>query len=123
MPPIHLIGFCTFFRACGGNGSASRTLSVEPVVLIADEAVPALDVSIKAQVLGLLDNACRKHSLAVLFITHHLRGAVQICDRIIVLQDGRLVEQGLIREACANPREPYTRELLAAAPGRVQSSA
>ena len=101
----------------------ARALAMEPVILIADEAVSALDVSVQAQVLDLLDDVRRKFSLAMLFITHDLRVAAQICDRITVMHDGRVVEQGLTAEVYANPQEPYTRELLAAAPGRVRSSA
>ena len=101
----------------------ARALAMEPVILIADEAVSALDVSVQAQVLNLLDDVRRKFSLAMLFITHDLKVAAQICDRITVMHDGRVVEQGLTAEVYANPQEPYTRELLAAAPGRVQLSA
>lgn len=91
---------------------------MEPKVLIADEAVSALDVSVQAQVLELLDDVRKKFDLAMLFITHDLRVAAQICDRIMVMQHGVVVEQGLTASVYADPSHSYTRALLAAAPGR-----
>ncbi len=96
----------------------ARALAMEPKVLIADEAVSALDVSVQAQVLKLLDDVRIKFDLAVLFITHDLRVAAQICDRIAVMQKGIVVEQGGTAEIFANPQHPYTRALFEAAPGR-----
>ncbi len=91
---------------------------MEPKVLIADEAVSALDVSVQAQVLKLLDDVRKRFELAVLFITHDLRVAAQICDRIMVMQHGVVVEEGPTAAVYASPRHEYTRALLAAAPGR-----
>jgi peptide/nickel transport system ATP-binding protein len=96
----------------------ARALAMEPKVLIADEAVSALDVSVQAQVLELLDDVRRRFDLAMLFITHDLRVAAQICDRIMVMQRGVVVEQGITSQVYASPSHPYTQELLAAAPGR-----
>ncbi|RMF40754.1 MAG: ABC transporter ATP-binding protein [Alphaproteobacteria bacterium] len=96
----------------------ARALAVEPEVLIADEAVSALDVSVQAQVLDLLDDIRARYNLAMLFITHDLRVAAQICDRLIVMQKGVVVEQGPTRTVYMNPRHEYTRLLLDAAPGK-----
>ena len=96
----------------------ARALAMEPTVLIADEAVSALDVSVQAQVLELLDDVRKRFDLAMLFITHDLRVAAQICDRIMVMQRGVVVEQGVTAQVYAKPSHPYTQELLAAAPGR-----
>ena len=96
----------------------ARALAMEPKVLIADEAVSALDVSVQAQVLKLLRDVRERYDLAVLFITHDLRVAAQICDRIMVMQHGVVVEHGRTADVYANPNHPYTKSLLAAAPGR-----
>ena len=95
----------------------ARALMVEPEVLIADEAVSALDVSVQAQVLELLDDIRKRYNLAMLFITHDLRVAAQICDRLIVMQNGVVVEQGPTLDVYSNPQSDYTRLLLSAAPG------
>jgi peptide/nickel transport system ATP-binding protein len=96
----------------------ARALAVDPEILIADEAVSALDVSIQAQILLLLDDIQQRLNLTMVFITHDLRVAAQICNRVMVLQSGRVVEQGRLAEVFLNPQHEYTRALLAAAPGR-----
>ncbi len=96
----------------------ARALMVNPELLIADEAVSALDVSVQAQVLELLDDIRDRYNLAMLFITHDLRVAAQICDRLIVMQKGVVVEQGPTFDVYSDPKHPYTRLLLDAAPGR-----
>jgi peptide/nickel transport system ATP-binding protein len=96
----------------------ARALAMEPEILIADEAVSALDVSVQAQVLELLDDVKRRFDLAVLFITHDLRVAAQICDRIMVMEKGIVVEEGATLRVYTAPQHPYTRALLDAAPGR-----
>jgi peptide/nickel transport system ATP-binding protein len=96
----------------------ARALAMQPEVLIADEAVSALDVSVQAQVLDLLDQVRRRFDLAMLFITHDLRVAAQVCDQIAVMLEGEIVEQGSAVEVFGNPRHAYTRALFDAAPGR-----
>jgi len=96
----------------------ARALALEPDILVADEAVSALDVSVQAQVLKLIDDIRVRTGVAILFITHDLRVAAQICDTIMVMQQGRIVEAGPAAQVLTAPREPYTQALLDAAPGR-----
>ena len=88
-------------------------------MLIADEAVSALDVSIQAQVLDLFRDLQERLGFAMVFITHDLRVAAAIADELVVMKDGRVVEQGPAARVFAAPRDPYTVALLAAAPGRA----
>ncbi|CAN5569228.1 ABC transporter ATP-binding protein [soil metagenome] len=96
----------------------ARALAMEPELLIADEAVSALDVSVQKQVLELLDEIRQRLNLAVLFITHDLRVAAQICDYVAVMSKGRVVEYGSAEQVFGSPRDEYTKALFAAAPGR-----
>ena len=96
----------------------ARALAMEPELLIADEAVSALDVSVQAQVLALLEEIRGRLNLAMLFITHDLRVAAQICDHVAVMSQGRVVEYGAATEVFLRPQHEYTRALFAAAPGR-----
>ncbi len=96
----------------------ARALAMEPEVLVADEAVSALDVSVQAQVLELLDEVRRKFDLAMLFITHDLRVAAQVCDSVAVMHRGLVVEYGRTAALFANPQHAYTKSLFDAAPGR-----
>ncbi|QLL44101.1 ABC transporter ATP-binding protein [Sulfitobacter pontiacus] len=96
----------------------ARAVAMKPDLLVADEAVSALDVSVQAQVLDLLDDVQEKFGIAMLFITHDLRVAAQICDEVLVMQKGVVVEHGPAGEVLAAPRHDYTRNLIEAAPGR-----
>jgi peptide/nickel transport system ATP-binding protein len=99
----------------------ARALAVEPELLIADESVSALDVSVQAQILDLLAQMQERLKFGLLFITHDLRVASRICDRIAVMRRGRIIEQAAPIELFTQPREAYTRELLAAVPGHGAS--
>ncbi|MGJ8546007.1 MAG: ABC transporter ATP-binding protein [Sulfitobacter sp.] len=96
----------------------ARALALNPSIIIADEAVSALDVSIQAQVLDLLAELKTRLHLSMLFITHDLRVAARICDRIIVMQKGQIVEAGPVGKVLHDPDTAYTRSLLDAIPGQ-----
>ncbi|OMH38097.1 ABC transporter ATP-binding protein [Motiliproteus sp. MSK22-1] len=97
----------------------ARALAMDPKLLIADEAVSALDVSVQAQVLELLDEIKERLHLSMLFVTHDLRVAAKICDRIAVMRLGEIVEYGETSKVFNNPQHPYTRALLDAVPGKA----
>ncbi|GHH03662.1 ABC transporter ATP-binding protein [Pseudodonghicola xiamenensis] len=96
----------------------ARALAMEPELLVADEAVSALDVSVQAQVLELLAEIQQRTGIAILFITHDLRVAAQICDEVCVMRRGEVVEIGATGDVLGNPQHEYTQALLSAAPGR-----
>ncbi len=91
----------------------ARALIASPEVLICDEPVSALDMSLRAQVLALLAGQCRQRSLALLFVTHDLAAARLLCDRVLVLRQGEVVEVAATAALFANPQHAYTRSLLA----------
>ena len=100
----------------------ARALAARPNILICDEAVSALDISIRATVLDLLDDLKKKLSLSLLFITHDLGVVRHVADRIIVMHFGKLVEEGTADDVLLHPKEDYTRALIAAVPRIVAAT-
>ncbi|HEY0183695.1 MAG TPA: ABC transporter ATP-binding protein [Rhodopila sp.] len=95
----------------------ARALALRPEILVADEPVSALDVSVQAQVLALLADIKARFDLSMIFVTHDLRVALHVCDRIAVMRRGQIVEVAPTAEIFAHPKHPYTRDLFAAVPG------
>ena len=92
----------------------ARALALEPNLIVCDEAVSALDVSVQAQVIALLDRLRREHGIAFIFIAHDLALVRDFADHVLVMRRGRVVEQGTVRQVFETPREDYTKALLAA---------
>ena len=97
------------------RAAIAAALMLQPKLLIADEPVSALDVTIQAQILDLLWELHQEMNLSILFISHDLRVVYQLCDRVMIMKGGCIVEQGKTEELYRNPREAYTKELLTAA--------
>jgi oligopeptide transport system ATP-binding protein len=94
----------------------ARALALRPTLIIADEPVSALDVSIRAQIVNLLADLQDEFGLSYLFVAHDIAIVRHVSDRIAVMHDGKIVEQGTADEVCERPRDPYTRTLLSAVP-------
>ena len=96
----------------------ARALSLQPDVVVADESVSALDLSVQKQVLRLMSDLQTQYQMAIIFITHDLRVAAQISDYIAVMEKGLIVESGSAAEIFYNPKHEYTKKLIEAAPGQ-----
>lgn len=90
----------------------ARALSFEPEILIADEATASLDVSVQAQIITLLQKIRQNRQLAILFISHDMKIVKRICDSVVVMYRGKIVEKGAIEDVLNRPQHPYTRLLL-----------
>ncbi|NML76136.1 ABC transporter ATP-binding protein [Rhizobium sp. S-51] len=101
----------------------AMALALRPDLLIADEPTTALDVTVQAEVLALLEELQEETGMAVLIITHDLGVVAEVADRVVVMEKGVLVEAGTVRDVYKNPQHPYTRKLIAAAPGKGEMHA
>jgi len=99
----------------------ARALITRPALIVADEPVSALDVSVQAQVLNLMQDLQERHGLSYLFVSHDLAVINLMCDDVIVLQNGLVVEHGPTQDLLHQPQHPYTQALLAAVPGQRSS--
>ena len=96
--------------------SIARALAPRPRIIVADEPVSALDVSVRAQVLNLINDLVDELSLTLVFVSHDLSVVRHVCDRVAVMEQGRIVEIGSTEEVYENPQHPYTRSLIDAVP-------
>ena len=95
----------------------ARALAMEPEFLVLDESVAALDLRIQSEILNLISDLQKKRSLAYLFISHDLSVIEAVCDRVVIMKDGEIVEESATEEIFKNPQNSYTQELLNSRPG------
>ena len=103
--------------------SIARAIAPDPEILVADEAVSALDVTVRAQILDLIADIAAARSLTLVFVSHDLSVVRRVCDQVAVLQRGQIVESGPVADVYDRPQQDYTRQLLAAVPDLQQSLA
>ncbi|MFH7826671.1 dipeptide ABC transporter ATP-binding protein [Kluyvera chengduensis] len=97
----------------------ARALAMKPRLIVADEAVSALDITTQHRIISLFSRLRERYGLSILFISHDLDAVAALCDRVLVLQSGRIIEQGRTEQIFQQPQQPWTRQLLAAIPGRT----
>ena len=90
----------------------ARAMAVQPEILLCDEITSALDVSSQAQILRLVADICRENSTSAIFVSHDLAVIRCLCDRVMIMKDGALVEEGSVEQVILQPREDYTRRLV-----------
>ncbi|MER8454343.1 ABC transporter ATP-binding protein [Mesorhizobium sp. M1428] len=98
----------------------AMALLVKPALLIADEPTTALDATLEVQIIHLLKDLQKEIGCSVLFVSHHLGAVAELCDRVVVMYAGEVVEEGTVRDIFHNPAHPYTRALLECDPGRIR---
>src|SRR5699024_10440700 len=96
--------------------SIARAIAPQPQMLLADEPVSALDVSVRAQILNLLTDLVRQLNLTLVFVSHDLSVVRHLCDRVAVIEEGNIVEMGATEDVYRQPQHPYTQRLMAATP-------
>ena len=96
--------------------SIARALAPDPQILVADEPVSALDVSVRAQVLNLMSDLVQEYGLTLVFVSHDLSVVRHLCERVVVMEGGRIVEEGPTQQLYEDPQHPYTRRLVASIP-------
>ncbi len=101
----------------------AAALACEPSLLVLDEPTTALDVTTQATVLRLMARLLASHGTGMLYVTHDLGVVSQLCDRVAVMHDGRIVEENTSHELFDRPRHPYTRTLIGSVPGRIAPTA